>query len=282
MNIIHTHSELITYLASLPTNTSIGFVPTMGALHSGHKSLIIRCLRENSICVCSVFVNPKQFENKHDFSRYPSNISNDIILLKECGCQVLFHPDLSEIYPQNLESKIFQFNGIENILEGASRQGHFHGVAKIVSRLFDLVKPSRAYFGQKDAQQLYIIESLQKQAYPKIEIVSCPIIRDDDGLAMSSRNELLSEPQRNAASRIYSRLLLAKNHAEKMSIKQLKKWMRNKYMCDTDLQLDYFEISDPKTFISSKEWGGSKEHLACIAVYAGEIRLIDNIFIEIN
>tara|TARA_Y100000385_G_scaffold291915_1_gene373956 strand:+ start:9031 stop:9879 length:849 start_codon:yes stop_codon:yes gene_type:complete len=282
MNVLRTLFELHLYLSGLPEDTSIGFVPTMGALHPGHKSLVCRSLKETNLCICSIFVNPKQFENEKDLQGYPNSISQDIILLEECGCQVLFLPDINEIYPQNFKARVFEFGGLDKVMEGASRPGHFDGVANVVSRLFDLVEPSRAYFGQKDAQQLCIIQSLKKQAFPNIEIVPCDTLRESDGLAISSRNTRLSPSYRKAAPRIYARLLQVKKHANDMSISQVKEWMRQKYIYDPDLCLDYFEISHPESLEPSAEWNCCKEHLACVAVYAGEIRLIDNIRIRIN
>jgi pantoate--beta-alanine ligase len=282
MNVLRTLFELRLYLSGLPENTSIGFVPTMGALHLGHKSLVCRSLNENNLCICSIFVNPKQFENKKDLKCYPNSISQDIILLEECGCQALFLPDINEIYPQNFKARVFEFGGLDEVMEGASRPGHFDGVANVVSRLFDLVEPSRAYFGQKDAQQLCIIQSLKKQAFPNIEIVPCDTLRESDGLAISSRNTRLSPSYRKAVHRIYARLLQVKKYANNMSISQVKEWVRQKYIYDPDLCLDYFEISHPESLEASAEWNCYREHLACVAVYAGEIRLIDNIRIRIN
>ena len=162
MNVFRTTSKLHLYLAGLPANTSVGFVPTMGALHSGHKSLLYRSLKENDICVCSIFVNPKQFEKNEDLKNYPKTIDKDIITLQNCDCQVLFLPSVEEVYPDDLKFRVFQFGGLDKVMEGTYRPGHFDGVAKVVSRLFDLIQPSRAYFGEKDAQQLCIVQSLKK------------------------------------------------------------------------------------------------------------------------
>lgn len=282
MNVFRTTSKLHLYLAGLPANTSVGFVPTMGALHSGHKSLLYRSLKENDICVCSIFVNPKQFEKNEDLKNYPKTIDKDIITLQNCDCQVLFLPSVEEVYPDDLKFRVFQFGGLDKVMEGTYRPGHFDGVAKVVSRLFDLIQPSRAYFGEKDAQQLCIVQSLKKQAFPNIEIVMCRTLRESDGLAMSSRNIRLSPEHRIASVKIYERLLSVKNHAQNRSILELKQWMNQEYLNDLDLRLDYFEISNPESLARSVEWKSAKEHLACVAVYAGEVRLIDNIRIQIN
>ncbi len=282
MNVFRTTSKLHLYLAGLPANTSVGFVPTMGALHSGHKSLLYRSLKENDICVCSIFVNPKQFEKNEDLKNYPKTIDKDIITLQNCDCQVLFLPSVEEVYPDDLKFRVFQFGGLDKVMEGTYRPGHFDGVAKVVSRLFDLIQPSRAYFGEKDAQQLCIVQSLKKQAFPNIEIVMCRTLRESDGLAMSSRNIRLSPEHRIASVKIYERLLSVKNHAQNRSILELKQWMSQEYLNDLDLRLDYFEISNPESLARSVEWKSAKEHLACVAVYAGEVRLIDNIRIQIN
>ena len=282
MNVFRTTSKLHLYLAGLPANTSVGFVPTMGALHSGHKSLLYRSLKENDICVCSIFVNPKQFEKNEHLKNYPKSIDKDIVTLQNCDCQVLFLPSVEEVYPDDLKFRVFQFGGLDKVMEGTSRPGHFDGVAKVVSRLFDLIQPSRAYFGEKDAQQLCVVQSLKKQAFPNIEIVMCRTLRESDGLAMSSRNIRLSPEHRIASVKIYERLLSVKNHAQNRSILELKQWMNQEYLNDLDLRLDYFEISNPESLARSVEWKSAKEHLACVAVYAGEVRLIDNIRIQIN
>lgn len=282
MNVFRTSSKLEMFLAGLPVNASIGFVPTMGALHGGHKTLLYRSLKENDICVCSIFINPKQFENNEDLKNYPKTIDKDISILEDCGCQVLFLPSVEEVYPDNLKFRMFQFGRLDKVLEGAYRPGHFDGVAKVVSRLFDLIQPSRAYFGEKDAQQLCIVQSLKKQAFPNITIVMCRTIRESDGLAMSSRNIRLSHKHRIASARIYERLLSVKNYSKSKSVLELKEWMNQEYLSDLDLRLDYFEISNPESLVPSVKWKNSKAHLACIAVYAGEIRLIDNIRIQVN
>lgn len=282
MNVFRTTSKLHLYLDGLPANTSVGFVPTMGALHSGHKSLLYRSLKENDICVCSIFVNPKQFEKNEHLKNYPKSIDKDIVTLQNCDCQVLFLPSVEEVYPDDLKFRVFQFGGLDKVMEGTYRPGHFDGVAKVVSRLFDLIQPSRAYFGEKDAQQLCVVQSLKKQAFPNIEIVMCRTLRESDGLAMSSRNIRLSPEHRIASVKIYERLLSVKNHAQNRSILELKQWMNQEYLNDLDLRLDYFEISNPESLAPSVKWKSAKEHLACVAVYAGEVRLIDNIRIQIN
>ncbi len=282
MEIISTVADLEKLLSKIPKNKTLGFVPTMGALHQGHLNLVQQAIVENEICLCSIFVNPTQFNSTEDLDKYPNQIETDLKLLKSIGCNIVFTPTKSEIYPSGFKSKKYNFGKLDKVMEGANRPGHFEGVAMVVSRLFDLIKPQRAYFGEKDFQQLAIIKSLTEQDQLPIKIVPCPISRETDGLAMSSRNIRLKQPCRVAAPRIYQRLLELQNQITCKSVLELKQWMIEEYEEDKDLDLEYFEIADTQTLEKSNHWTDSQEHIACIAIYAGETRLIDNIVLKIN
>lgn len=282
MKIISTVSDLSLFLKTNTKARSLGFVPTMGALHPGHLSLVEMALGQNSLVLCSIFVNPTQFNNSNDLEQYPDRIQEDLKALEEAGCHAVFTPNASEIYPKSYVPKTYDFGRLDQVMEGKNRPGHFDGVAAVVSRLFDLVKPQKAYFGEKDFQQLSIIKSLVQQDGLSLEIVACPIMREPDGLAMSSRNLLLQPKARKAATRIYQRLLQAKQLAASNSVFEVKKWVEDIFDQDSDLRLEYIEIVDASTLEESLNWSDHKKIVACIACYAGSIRLIDNLFIEIN
>ena len=282
MKVISSVYQLTIFLANHPRKGSIGFVPTMGALHEGHASLIKKSLSQNALSVCSIFVNPTQFNNKTDFKNYPNRLDQDIKLLRAIGCDVAFIPTKETIYPNGLTSKVFDFGSLDKVMEGESRPGHFNGVAMVVSRFFEIIKPNRAYFGEKDFQQLAIIKSLATQKFKGVEIVPCSTFREKDGLAMSSRNLLLDKRYRAAAPRIYQRLLAIQGRAKNTSVSELRSWIKNVYKKDEDLVLEYFEIADAKSLKKSDCWSDFPKHVACIAVFAGTTRLIDNILLEIN
>jgi len=282
MKVISSVYQLTVFLANHPKKDSIGFVPTMGALHDGHASLLKKSLSQNALCICSIFVNPTQFNNKTDFKNYPNRLDKDIKLLRAIGCDVAFTPSKEAIYPNGFTSEVFDFGSLDKIMEGKSRPGHFNGVAMVVSRLFEIIKPKKAYFGEKDFQQLAIIKSLTAQKFKGIEIVPCSTFREKDGLAMSSRNLLLDKRYRAAAPRIYQRLLAIQDRAKNTSVAGLRSWIENVYKKDEDLVLEYFEIADADSLKKSDSWSDFPKHIACIAVYAGTTRLIDNILLEIN
>jgi len=282
MKVISSVYQLTVFLANHSKKGSLGFIPTMGALHKGHASLIKRSLSQNALSICSIFVNPTQFNNKTDFKNYPNRLDEDITLLKKIGCDVVFTPSKEDVYPSGLPSSTFDFGLLDKVMEGANRPGHFNGVAMVVSRLFEIIKPQRAYFGEKDFQQLAIIKSLTAQKFENIEIVPCGTLREKDGLAMSSRNLLLNKRYREAAPRIYQRLLCVQGRAKNNSISELKSWVENAFKKDEDLVLEYFEIADAKSLKKSDNWSDFSKHIACIAVFAGATRLIDNILLEIN
>jgi len=265
------------HLSSIDSNKTIGFVPTMGALHEGHLSLIERAKKKSDILVVSIFVNPTQFDKSEDLTKYPRTLENDLKLLKSIDCSVVFTPSVDEIYGTNLVSTSFDFDGLEHQMEGKFRDGHFDGVGTIVKRLFEIVKPDYAYFGEKDFQQLQIIKKMVEKHNIPVNIVGCKIFREDDGLAMSSRNTRLTKEHREAAPFIYKTLKKAKKKFKNKSTKKVLKWIKKKFKKHPLLKLEYFVIADEKTLqpIKNKEKG--KNYRGFIAVFAGEIRLIDNI-----
>lgn len=254
---------------------TVGFVPTMGALHLGHLSLIARSRAECGVTVCSIFVNPTQFNDPADLARYPRTPEKDQDLLEKAGCDALFSPEVSEMYPDNTISNV-HLGKVATLLEGAHRPGHFEGVAQIVGKFFTIIQPERAYFGSKDYQQVLVIRSLVEQTRSTVEVVACPIIRESDGLAMSSRNALLSEREREIASLVPQLLTAAASIAPRESIKAAKKMVSEKVNEIPGMKLDYFEVCDPATLEPVTEKNGLGGAIALIAVYVGKIRLIDN------
>ncbi len=258
---------------------SIGFVPTMGALHQGHISLVDKAVSENDIVIVSLFVNPTQFNDKSDLKNYPRTPENDIKLLEESGVHYIFMPSEQEIYPEK-DTRVFEFGSLDKVMEGEHRPGHFNGVAQVVSKLFDIVEPHRAYFGQKDFQQLAVIRHLVKQLKLKIEIIGCPIMREPDGLAMSSRNLLLDPEKRKSAPYIYKTLSEARNKANELSVKDLINWVVASINKDSNLVVEYFSLVDSETLQPISKWEDAKSIIGCIAVQAGNVRLIDNTFFK--
>jgi len=256
---------------------TVGFIPTMGALHRGHISIIEKAKKETDLVVCSIFVNPTQFNNIEDLEKYPRDISKDTLLLEKSGCDVLFLPENDEMYPKGFKERIsLNLGELGNILEGKFRPGHFDGVATIVKKLFDIIQPDKAYFGEKDYQQLLVIKNLVDHFYNNIQIIPCPIIREDDGLAISSRNQLLSSDERKAASFIYGTLIKVKEQAPRQSIAALKEFVAIEFKRNAIFKLEYFEIADSRTISPLTSWTESKEPIACIASFLGSVRLIDN------
>lgn len=258
---------------------TIGFVPTMGALHEGHASLVKKAVEENDFVIVSIFVNPTQFNDKNDLRNYPRTPEKDIALLNDLGVHYVFMPTESEIYPEP-DTRQFDFGLLDKVMEGEHRPGHFNGVAQIVSKLFEIVKPHRAYFGQKDFQQLAIIRKLVKILNFNIEIVACPILREKDGLAMSSRNLLLDPEKRASAPLISKTLLDARNKMLEMSVKNLIDWVVNSINGDSHLSVEYFELSNAITLEPIKDWNDAEHIVGCIAVKAGNVRLIDNVIFK--
>ena len=258
-------------------NKRIGFVPTMGALHKGHLSLINFSQQNNDVTVVSIFVNPTQFNRKSDLEKYPKTLENDLKLLKEIGCDFVFTPTVAEIYEENVVSKSYSFDGIENQMEGEFRPGHFDGVATIVQTFFEIIKPNASYFGEKDFQQLQIVKKMTEKKQLPVQVVGCPIYREKDGLAMSSRNVRLSEKQRNAAPFIYQILQKTKEVAHQKSIKEITLFVKKEFSKQSLLELEYFTIAEETTLLTPKTIDLSKKTRAFIAVNADEVRLIDNI-----
>jgi pantoate--beta-alanine ligase len=257
---------------------SIGFVPTMGALHDGHISLISRSRKENDITVCSIFVNPVQFNNKNDLEKYPRNVSLDIKILEQAGCDVTFTPEVEEIYPDGPETSFeIDFGFLERTLEGKFRPGHFKGVAIVVNKLFGIVEPDKAYFGRKDYQQLLIIRKMAGKLGIPVEIVACDTVREPDGLAMSSRNLRLTIRERTIAPVIHEMLLQVREKAGTMPVKELKNWVVKRIQKHPELTLEYFEIADSETLMPVMKWDQAQKAIACTAIYLGDVRLIDNI-----
>lgn len=253
-----------------------GFVPTMGALHKGHLSLMQKAKAENDLLAVSIFVNPIQFNNPDDLKKYPRDVEADKKLLESVGCDVLFLPSEEEMYPEPV-TRTYDFGKLATVMEGVFRPGHFNGVAVVVHKLFDIVKPDRAYFGEKDFQQLAIIKKLVETERLPVEIVPCPIIREEDGLAMSSRNALLTPEQRKNAPFIYQKLLEAKRRKDILCVNHLRQMIINLFDANENFRLEYFEIVDDRNLQPVGNWNDSVGTVACVAAWMGEVRLIDNI-----
>ena len=257
---------------------TFGFVPTMGALHKGHLSLVERALEENNICVVSIFVNPTQFDNVEDLKKYPRTLEKDVSLLQTVSKNILIYaPSVEDIYEGNTKAESFTFDGLEFEMEGKFRQGHFNGVATIVKRLFEIVTPNNAYFGEKDFQQLTIIKKLVTKYNIPVIVNGCSIYREETGLAYSSRNQRLKPDYKLAAPFIFKTLIAAKKKFGTKSAKQVTEWVEKQFAANTFLELEYFEIADITTLKTVKRKSKSKSYRAFVAAYAGDIRLIDNI-----
>ncbi len=254
----------------------VGFVPTMGALHQGHISLVERARKECDTVVVSVFVNPTQFNDKNDLKNYPRTPEADAAMLEAAGVDYVLFPSVEEIYPEP-DTRQFDFGLVDKVMEGATRPGHFNGVAQVVSRLFAIVEPDRAYFGEKDFQQIAVIRAMVAQLGLSVEIVDCPIIRDTDGLARSSRNTLLTVEHRAAAPHIYSVLSKAVEKVGQLTPCELTEWVTTQINSNPLLKVIYFQTVDALTMQAVESWEESERIQGCVAVQAGEIRLIDNI-----
>ncbi|WP_163324924.1 pantoate--beta-alanine ligase [Draconibacterium mangrovi] len=276
MKLVSTIQELQAELQHLTNGKTVGFVPTMGALHQGHISLVKQAVSENPVVVVSIFVNPTQFNDPADLERYPRTLENDMKLLEPTGCSIVFAPNAKEVYPEPDKRK-FNFGKLEEVMEGKHRPGHFNGVAQVVSRLFDMVKPTKSYFGLKDFQQLAIVKNMVKQLQLPVEIVPCAIIREKSGLAMSSRNELLTEEQRKNAAVISETLFKAKELKEQRSVQEITDWVTETINKNPFLDVEYFEIVDDEQLQPVKNWDEDSTKVGCVAVFCGKIRLIDNI-----
>ena len=254
----------------------VGFVPTMGALHEGHLCLVKECKKENDICVVSVFVNPTQFNNPEDLEKYPRTPENDCRLLESAGCDLVFIPEVSEMYPEP-DMRQFEFGQIGEVMEGKMRPGHFNGVAQVVSKLFDMVTPDQAYFGEKDFQQVAIIREMVRILNSPVKIIQVPIVREASGLALSSRNMRLSEEQRREAVAISRALFASKDTMEELLLEETREAVIAAINSVPSLETEYFEIVDGDTMQPLKEWSDSEYVVGCVTVYCGDVRLIDNI-----
>ena len=277
MEVFKTVEALQKQLSKVKSSTKIGFVPTMGALHNGHLSIVKKAKTENNLVVVSIFVNPTQFDKKEDLLKYPKTIKNDLQLLENINCDIVFIPSVEELYSDKIEAASFDFEGLDKVMEGAFRTGHFDGVGTIVKKLFEIVKPNNAYFGEKDYQQLQIIKKMTANQKLPVNIVSCKIFREEDGLAMSSRNVRLSSAQRDAAPLIYKSLLKSKKLFPEKSIKEIKKQIILDFESEEFLTLEYFEIANSETLTSLENKEETVKYRAFIAAFAGAVRLIDNI-----
>lgn len=277
MLLVHTIQDLQTQLASLRAdNRTVGLVPTMGALHAGHASLVRRCVSENDVSVVSVFVNPTQFNNKEDLQKYPRTIERDAALLEQLGVDLVFNPEPDEMYSEQEMHRqfAFDFGGLDTVMEGKMRPGHFNGVVQVVSKLFRLVSPQRAYFGEKDFQQLAIIRRMIRLMQFSVEIIGCPIVREASGLALSSRNERLSEQERTTAVNISRILMESRTLTSSMNTRQVEQWVTDQVNSVEGLEVEYYQIVDQTSLMPTDTW---QHAIGCITVYCGPVRLIDNI-----
>ena len=277
MKVIHTIKDLQAELTVLRAQgKKVGLVPTMGALHVGHASLVKRSVSENGVTVVSVFVNPTQFNDKNDLAKYPRTLDADCRLLEDCGAAFAFAPSVEEMYPQP-DTREFSYAPLDTVMEGAFRPGHFNGVCQIVSKLFDAIQPDRAYFGEKDFQQLAIIREMVRQMNYKLEIVGCPIVREEDGLALSSRNKRLSAQERENALNISRTIFKSRTFATSHTVSETQKMVEEAIEAAPGLRLEYFEIVDGNTLQKVNSWEDAQYVVGCITVFCGEVRLIDNI-----
>ena len=277
MKVIHTIKDLQAELSVLKAQgKKVGLVPTMGALHAGHASLVKRSVNENEVTVVSVFVNPTQFNDKNDLVKYPRTLDADCKLLEACGATYAFAPSVEEMYPEP-DTRQFSYAPLDTVMEGAFRPGHFNGVCQIVSKLFEAVKPHRAYFGEKDFQQLAIIREMVRQMQFDLEIVGCPIVREEDGLALSSRNARLSAEERENALKISQTLFKSRTFAATHTVSETLKFVEDAIAAVPGLRLEYFEIVDGNTLQKVDNWNQTSYVVGCITVFCGDVRLIDNI-----
>ena len=278
MKTFYTVNELKQELSTID-QSGVGFVPTMGALHAGHRSLVEKARQECKTVVVSVFVNPTQFNDKNDLRNYPRTPEADEALLEAAGADYILMPSVEEIYPEP-DTRQFDFGQVDKVMEGATRPGHFNGVAQVVSRLFEIVNPAKAYFGEKDFQQIAVIKAMIAQLGMGVEIVECPIIRDTDGLALSSRNTLLDEAHRAAAPHIYEVISQCASKIDSLSPAELTAWVNEEVEKNPLLKVIYFQAVDALTMQQVEKWEQSDRIQGCIAVQAGQIRLIDNVRIK--
>ena len=281
MQIIHEIKDLEHVLQALKLSGTLGFIPTMGALHDGHLALVKESISNDDVTIASIFVNPTQFNDKNDLRNYPRDFAADCAKLKSVGCDVVFAPENEEMYPEP-DTRIYDLNGLDTVMEGEHRPGHFNGVAQIVSKLFDIVQPDKAYFGEKDYQQVAVIKHLTESLKYDIEIVTVPTVREEDGLAMSSRNLLLTKEHRAVASSIHKILKsITGLYSSKLPM-EIKTFVEQEFAKIPLLELEYIELVNSRTLEPIQNWNVNTSVTACIAVFAGKIRLIDNISFDIK
>jgi pantoate--beta-alanine ligase len=279
MKVLHTIQDLKAELKAYRNEgKSVGLVPTMGALHAGHASLVERSVRENDVTVVSVFVNPTQFNDKNDLAKYPRTLEKDCELLEEKGATIAFAPSVEEVYPEP-DTRVFSYPPTDEVMEGGFRPGHFNGVCQVVSKLFMMVEPDRAYFGEKDFQQIAVIKRMVEDQQFPLEICPCPIVREESGLALSSRNSLLTAEEKDIAVNISKTLFASLEYAKDHSLEETKQWVVDTLNGIDGLEVQYYEIVDGTSLASLKEWEDSDDVVGCITVFCGQIpvRLIDNI-----
>lgn len=275
MIVFKTKKELTDYL-SANSDAYIGFVPTMGALHKGHLALLNEAKKQTSLVICSIFVNPTQFNNQNDFKNYPNTIAMDLTLLEKINCDIAYLPEASDLYKEGEKAKKYDFGGLENDMEGKFRKGHFDGVATIIEKLFNIIKPQKAYFGQKDLQQLLIVKALTKKLKLSTEIIAVPTIREETGLAMSSRNKLLNNRQFEKAAVLYQSLLFCKKNKGVLSFLRMKEEITARLL-KAEIELEYLTFADANSLQILTESNPKGKTAVCIAAYIDDVRLIDNI-----
>jgi len=276
MKVFKTKKELKTYFKGYSSkNFTIGFVPTMGALHNGHLSLVKESVDNNEITVASIFVNPTQFNKKEDLENYPRTLESDLTLLQSVSCDIAFIPTTEEIYSNTVSSNHFEFDGLEIQMEGKFREGHFNGVGTIVKKLFEIVAPTNAYFGEKDFQQLQIIRKMVQKNHLPVSVIGCPTFREKNGLAMSSRNQLLSEKEKEEGAIIYETLCEVKELIDNKAIEKINSWVGEQFDKNPLFELEYFVIADEENLTPALTISPNKNYRAFIAVHADKVRLID-------
>jgi len=278
MRVFKNRSKFLSYLDSSRQKKTVGFVPTMGSLHNGHLKLIEASMKECEITICSIFVNPTQFNNSADFQKYPKTLEEDILKLQTLNCDILYAPTINDVYDKNAKVKDFIFGTLANSMEGKFRPGHFNGMATIVEKFFNLIKPTKSFFGQKDLQQLQIVKELVKQMKSAIKIKGIATVREKNGLALSSRNNLLSKKGKHRASLIYYCLKYCLKNKEK-GIPELKEYVHSQFNQQQHLTLEYCQIVSLNTMLPITKWQSKNKNAICIAAYIEEVRLIDNIIL---
>lgn len=279
MKIFEKQADLTSYLKSVSkANTTLGFVPTMGALHDGHLSLLRESIAQNQYTVMSIFVNPTQFNNPEDLEKYPRTLETDIEKVKSVSKDIIIYtPSVDDIYQGNTQSEHFDFDGLEHQMEGQFRPGHYDGVGTVVKKLFEIVRPTRAYFGEKDFQQLQIVKKMVEKRKIPVEIIGCPIFRENNGLAMSSRNQRLNAEQKKQASIIFKTLQTAQVKFKKNSANTVSKWVADRFEKIPNMKLEYFQIADESELLPCERKNKNKKYRAFIAVFIEKVRLIDTV-----